>query len=956
MKSLALGVIFCAGVGASLLVASSWRTQPGILHRLHTPSGIEREVEADRLPEFAESYAHFLALRANANGLVDWDAYGRAVQARDSMPSYNPGASDDPDAGNWEFLGPNNMDVPFKQYFGSSRPTSGRVTALDWDPRDENIIWLASAGGGIWKSTDKGANWTSKSDTAWPMLQTGCIAIDRRNTDTVIAGTGGSRGFFRLYGYGIMKTTDGGSTWTNYNSFDGAPLKTSIIEILIHPDRSDWVYAITYGKQANNGTLELGKVYWSGNGGQTFVDIGPEGAIWNDISIGIKGPKSDANRALYISGFKPTGEQLVYVSTDDGDSWSPVTPPTFGNFAAANLGSASVHVEASPTDYRVAYAQSGTSRQIRRTGNRGLNWDDITFNYKNGDANYNWSQSGYDAYVRAFAVPGSGRDTVYSGLITVSGLDVIGSTWTDFGKAFEVVANQLHNDQHCITVNPRNPNEVLIGCDGGLYKTTFNPTTRTWGNIQFGFSGGLGITQFYGIAVHNSDRDKVLGGTQDNATPRSFGAVSPVDGLGANLNRWNNAAGGDGGTPFIDPLDDSLVYAVAGGNNASITRSSDGFAAIVPPGDANNYSLPIPFYPVVGETTLFLGQYAADIAGKRIFEVTNGWCYRYTKGAGVDPWGFRWDSARVDMTDPPNVGKFQYRLGPPSAVAAPNRGTLLVGIPNVVATAPGDENVVYIGTRSGKLYMARNATVSVQNVAFTEIQGGTNAIPAQPITAILVHPFDQNQVYVGVGGSGHGQGHLFWCPNVMATPRNWVQLGDAPLTDMDIPINTICLDPADPDNVVYVGNDVGAFISEDSAISWAKLTGPNKLPNVQVNDLKASAAGYLFAGTFGRGIYRTTAGSAKIVGFGVSPNPARGFTIGIGRVVLANPALGAGVIVAIQKSEPTAIRCPGSITIPAGQVEGIFPYFISPTTTAYTATFTVTALGESRTTRLRVTP
>src|SRR6202011_6164713 len=93
--------------------------------------------------------------------------------------------------------------------------TAGRVNAIAIDPRDNNVVYIGAAEGGVWKTTDGGINWTPLTDSQ-PSLATGSIAIDPTNPDTVYVGTG-EENFAgdSYYGAGILKSTDGGATWTN---------------------------------------------------------------------------------------------------------------------------------------------------------------------------------------------------------------------------------------------------------------------------------------------------------------------------------------------------------------------------------------------------------------------------------------------------------------------------------------------------------------------------------------------------------------------------------------------------------------------------------------------------------------------------------------------------------------------------------------------------------------------
>ena len=112
-------------------------------------------------------------------------------------------------SGHWRPLGP----APV-MYNG--RAYTGRVTALAVSPSNSNVVWLGAADGGVWESTDGGAHWTPKFDSA-PIQAVGAIAIDPSHANTIYVGTGeANNNADALWGEGVFKSTDGGSTWTRY--------------------------------------------------------------------------------------------------------------------------------------------------------------------------------------------------------------------------------------------------------------------------------------------------------------------------------------------------------------------------------------------------------------------------------------------------------------------------------------------------------------------------------------------------------------------------------------------------------------------------------------------------------------------------------------------------------------------------------------------------------------------
>jgi hypothetical protein len=114
----------------------------------------------------------------------------------------------------WTLIGPQPTN-PLSISFAGAPTVSGRVTALAVDPTNPSVVYLGAAEGGVWKTTNGGTSWTPLTD-AQVSLAVGSIAIDPSNYTTVYVGTGEENfGADAYFGAGILKSTDGGGTWTN---------------------------------------------------------------------------------------------------------------------------------------------------------------------------------------------------------------------------------------------------------------------------------------------------------------------------------------------------------------------------------------------------------------------------------------------------------------------------------------------------------------------------------------------------------------------------------------------------------------------------------------------------------------------------------------------------------------------------------------------------------------------
>jgi len=139
----------------------------------------------------------------------------RAVGTSASPKEKNRAAThaDDAAVGQWTLIGPQPLIGPDGKSYTGTMAHSGLVNAAAVDPRNSSVVYLGTAGGGVWKTTDGGQTWIPLTDNQ-PSLEIGALALDPSNPDTVYAGTSFSNSFFSNLGAGILKSSDGGATWT----------------------------------------------------------------------------------------------------------------------------------------------------------------------------------------------------------------------------------------------------------------------------------------------------------------------------------------------------------------------------------------------------------------------------------------------------------------------------------------------------------------------------------------------------------------------------------------------------------------------------------------------------------------------------------------------------------------------------------------------------------------------
>lgn len=737
----------------------------------------EQEGEAEKETpglDYLEAHRFYLEERAYPNDEPDWSAWAKAAQHRDAMPAWNDSPNPQGLVGTWSFLGPTNLDTPYRIYYGLP-PLNGRVNGVAYHPTDANTFYLVGAQGGVWKTTDGGVNYTPLSDK-WEVMAASSVAVDPTNPNIIYVGTGDYPGS-KPYCMGIMKSTDGGATWTNYGRSQFGT--RAINKILLDPANPQ-IVLVTTGRGAGGN----GFVWRSTDGGLTWSSVITTSASWSDLTVGTP---SAGVRNIYAAGGDSAGGK-IFRSQNQGATWTALASPVTGSQSG-------MCISASVVDPNTVYLLTPSTRNIWKSTNAGASWTSVSAGFVNGTNNYNWSQGSYDFFMTTSKTPAN-ADVIYVGLIDVVQSINGGASWQSVGGPAYSNSSIAHNDQHCIAINPLNPNQALVGGDGGIFRLTYAPAGNTWSWNYL--SRNLGITQFYRMAAHPTNPNILLGGTQDNATPFCNGVLST----------WDNVGGGDGGFCEINPTTPSRQYAESQYLNVYKTT--------------NSWSTSSGIAPSVGTDSVpFIAPFVLDPNNPNLLYAGTNYLYRYT-----------------DSTN-----SWAARLG---ATALSSTGNI-----RAIAIAQGDSNRIYTGSSDGQVWMSTNA-----GTTWTQINTGSPSLPNRTITSISVNASNKDDILVTL--SGTGTGHVYRCINTLAVTRVWQNLSGSLATALpDVPANSLARDLTNPQTMWYVATDVGVFATGDAGATWANATAPMGLPNTQVNDLKAvPGTGKLVAATYGRGMWQ----------------------------------------------------------------------------------------------------
>ena len=465
--------------------------------------------------------------------------------------------------------------------------TSGRLNSIAVHPTNSNIIYAAGAQGGVWKTTDGGMSWTPLTDNQCSIAM-GALAIDPVNPSIVYAGTGEEN--FSLdsyYGCGVLRSTDGGTTWTQLGAstfvFAGGGGQ-KISRVYIDSATAGSATGTTVLVSASSG------VYRSTDSGNSWT------LVLAGTATDIVGtPTRAATLYAALGNIFGSASNGVYLSTDTGATWTKET----GGLPTTNVGRINLAIAPSAADNVYASVQDTSTFAllgIWKSTSGGAIWTQVSATGASCA-----SQCWYDM---AINVDPTNANTVY-----FSGFSVYKST--DGGSNFSDIGSSIHVDQHALVFQPGNASTIYAGNDGGIFKSTDGGSTWT------SLNSNIAITQFYpGISLHPTNASIAMGGTQDNGTNLYTGASV-----------WNPVLGGDGGFSAIDFTTPTTGYATVEwgfpsfsgvykttnlGVSASFTRQITGLNL----SDRGLFIAPVVMSPANSQQ-LFLGTY-------RLYQSTNG--------------------------------------------------------------------------------------------------------------------------------------------------------------------------------------------------------------------------------------------------------------------------------------------------------------------------------------------
>jgi photosystem II stability/assembly factor-like uncharacterized protein len=660
----------------------------------------------------------------------------------------------------WSPIGP----MPTRAYgplFDNFGYNSGRINTIAVSPTNPQIILVGGSTGGIWRSTDGGANFSPVSD-AQVDLAVGAIAFSPSNSAIVYAGMGDMHSCCDYLGSGVLKSTDAGATWVRINN-GTLPQPASVGDLEVDPNNPNKIYLALYRSldNSNANSFPYGGVYVSTDGGVNWVR--KFAGLPRDLAINTGNPQIvyAAMRGVGTSGNGGIGG--LYRSLNGGDTWNVVYAAPYGE-AFVSGGLRDVRVAVSAANAQRVYVYSGNGSSGSSTIRLAVSDDGgATFPTDTVLTTVDKGQFGYNTYLAADPLD---ANTVFIGARDVFRSTNSGVNWTNLTRTFNASFSyspqqgKAHPDQHAIAFTG-GAGVFFIGNDGGIYKTSDNGA-----NFQ-SLNNTLSLTQFVSIARHPTNVSMVYGGTQDNGTQRRIGPTE-----------WEDIASGDGGNLVINPVNPSTFF-VTYVNGVVWRLDNDGTSGTntIATGstfkNAGGTNERVAFYPpLVGNgvtSQIYIGT-------QRVWTTTD-------LGGSWNPTG-----------DTPDLTR-----GSPDVLSA-------------IGVAKSNPNVIYTGSEQGRVMVS---TDGGQN--WTEV---TTGLPNRFVTSIKVDYNNPATAYLTV--SGFGSGHVFKTTN---TGANWTDvsgvIGSGGLPN--IPVNTLHIDLANP-NLIYAGSDIGVFRSTTGGNSWASFS------------------------------------------------------------------------------------------------------------------------------------
>ncbi|MBW1298871.1 VPS10 domain-containing protein [Aquimarina litoralis] len=701
--------------------------------------------------------------------------------------------------------------------------------AVDWK---KGTIWVGTgennssrssyAGVGILKSDDKGKSW--KNVGLIDSHHIGRIIINPSNSDEVVIGVTG-----HLYSTnderGVYKTNDGGATWKKTLFVNN---ETGIIDVAYAPGNFNIMYAAAWDKDRKAWNFE-----GSGTGSGVYKST-DAGNTWNKISLEGSGfPTGEGVGRIGLAVFDENTVYAVHDSQfrrDKGKKKEKGTGLTKDDFKTMsvdtflNLEDKKLNRYLKTNGFQEKYRAENVKQMVRSGSVKPIdlakyleNANSALFDtpvigaevYRTNDGGKSWKKThkeylddifySYGYYFAQIQVNPANKDHIY-----ISGVPILKSK--DGGATFKSISAQnVHADHHALWINPKNPNHLVNGNDGGVNISYDDGENWIKANQP-------SVGQFYAINIDHEKPYNVYGGLQDNGV--WVGSVNAKENEAWHQSGhypWKSIMGGDGMQVQIDNRNSDIVYTgFQFGNYFRLDRSSNKQTYIQP-----KHELGESPYRFNWQTPILLSPHNQDIlylGGNKLMRSMNQ--------------GDVWTAISGDLT---NGGK---------------KGNVAYGTLTSISESVLQFGLLYTGSDDGLVYVSKNGGGN-----WTKI---SNTLPQDLwVSRVIASTHKKERVYVSLNGYRWDDftAYVYMSDNYGQT---WTNIGK------ELPISAINVIKEDPknENILYIGSDNGAYVSLDRGKTWNAFS--KGIPNVAVHDIVIQPeANDLLLGTHGRSIYKT---------------------------------------------------------------------------------------------------
>ncbi|CAN5900002.1 hypothetical protein BH11GEM2_BH11GEM2_14220 [soil metagenome] len=702
---------------------------------------------------------------------------------------------------------------------------SGRITDVAVSESDPTLMYIASATGGVWKTTDNGTTVAPVFDKQ-NVHSVGALGLFQGDPNVVWVGTGEATNRQSSgWGDGIYKSTDGGRTWTNM----GLPESGHIARIVTHPTNRDIAYVAVPGKLWAP-SAERG-LYKTSDGGRSWQRVlaGNDDTGVTEVAMDPSDPNTlyaaTYQRRRQAFGFVGGGPgSALWKSTDAGATWRKLTT----GLPTGTLGRIGISIyRSNPNVVYVSVEQgqrytSSVSYEQRLGGVFRSDDKGASFR-KMGDYNPR------PAYSSKLLVDPLDERRLYQVQYSVS--DDSGHTWREPKQT-------LHGDDRIIWVDPKDSRHVVKGDDGG-FGISYDR------GVHWLYQRNLPVGQFYHIGLDNSVPFRICGGMQDNNNWCGPSATSWSDGI---VNEdWFQVGGGDGFTTLFDTTDNRTLYSSA--QYLGITRvdlktmEKRNIRPMWAEGDVykrGNWGPPAPLVGRFQEGANWNAPFA--VSSHDVHTLYAGMRNLYRSRDRGQSWTNLGDfTTGVNRRSLAIMGQL-----PDSNTLSLDDGVSFYPTTSAFSESPKDRRVLYVGTDDGRLHVSRD-----EGKTWTNITANVKGLPAGTwVRNIEASRHAAGTVYAMFDGHQNGD-FTNWLSRSTDYGQTWTSVvADLPPSRIPLVLREDLVDPS----LLYLGTEFGLFVSTDAAQHWLPFRA--NLPTVPVNDIALHPRdNALVLGTHGRGIW-----------------------------------------------------------------------------------------------------